>query len=86
VPRRSRCSCWLPAASRWVAPLAPNVSIDLSPSVLAASVGYALLRMLLVFTLTDGHVDATHHWTEQVLIPVFALLQHRPMLSFQPTL
>jgi NitT/TauT family transport system permease protein len=54
------------AASRWVAPLTPNVSIDLDPSVLPAYARYSLLRMLLtyllslVFTLIYGHVAATN--------------------------
>jgi len=40
------------AASRWVAPLTPNVSIDLSPAVLPAYAGYSLLRMLLAYLLS----------------------------------
>ena len=78
------------AASRWAAPLTPNVSIDLSPSVLPAYAGYSLLRMLLayllslVFTLIYGHVAATHRRAERVMIPLLDILQSIPILSFLP--
>src|SRR3989442_4599126 len=78
------------AASRWVAPLTPNVSIDLSPSVLPAYAGYSLLRMLLayllslVFTLMYGHVAATSRRAESVMIPLLDILQSIPILSFLP--
>jgi NitT/TauT family transport system permease protein len=78
------------AASRWVAPLTPNVSIDLSPAVLPAYAGYSLLRMLLayllslVFTLIYGHVAATHRQAERVMLPILDILQSIPILSFLP--
>src|SRR5260221_506268 len=37
------------AASRWTAPLTPNIAISLSPAVLPAYAGERLLRMLLAF-------------------------------------
>lgn len=78
------------AAARWTAPLTPNVSIDLSPSVLPAYAGYSLLRMLLayllslVFTLIYGHVAATNRRAERVMIPLLDILQSIPILSFLP--
>jgi NitT/TauT family transport system permease protein len=78
------------AASRWVAPLTPNVAIDLSPAVLPAYAGYSLLRMLLayllslVFTLIYGHVAATHRRAERVMLPILDILQSIPILSFLP--
>lgn len=78
------------AASRWVAPLTPAVSIDLSPAVLPAYAGYSLLRMLLayllslVFTLIYGHVAATHRRAERVMVPLLDILQSIPILSFLP--
>ncbi len=62
------------AASRWTAPLTPNVAISLSPAVLPAYAGYSLLRMLLayllslVFTLIYGHVAANNRRAERVMI------------------
>src|SRR3989449_11434068 len=78
------------AASRWAAPLTPNVSIDLSPSVLPAYAGYSLLRMLLayllslVFTLIYGHVAATNHQAGRIMVPLLDILQSIPILSFLP--
>ena len=78
------------AASRWAAPLTPNISIDLSPSVLPAYAGYSLLRMLLayllslVFTLIYGHIAATNRRAESVMIPLLDILQSIPILSFLP--
>jgi NitT/TauT family transport system permease protein len=78
------------AASRWAAPLTPNVVISLSPSVLPAYAGYSLLRMLLayllslVFTLVYGHVAATNRRAERVMIPILDILQSIPILSFLP--
>ncbi len=78
------------AASRWAAPLTPNVVIDLSPSVLPAYAGYSLLRMLLayllslVFTLVYGHVAATNRRAERIMIPILDILQSIPILSFLP--
>jgi len=78
------------AASRWVAPLTPNVAIALSPAVLPAYAGYSLLRMLLayllslVFTLIYGHIAATHRRAERVMLPILDILQSIPILSFLP--
>ncbi len=78
------------AASRWTAPLTPNVAISLSPAVLPAYAGYSLLRMLLayllslVFTLIYGHVAANNRRAERVMIPLLDILQSVPILSFLP--
>ncbi|MDQ2715151.1 MAG: ABC transporter permease subunit [Chloroflexota bacterium] len=78
------------AASRWSAPLTPNVSINLSPAVLPAYAGYSLLRMLLAyllslaFTLIYGHIAATNRRAELVMTPVLDILQSIPILSFLP--
>lgn len=78
------------AASRWTAPLTPQVSIDLSPAALPLYAGYSLLRMALgyvlslVFTLVYGHLAATHRRAEKVMIPVLDILQSIPILSFLP--
>ncbi len=78
------------AASRWAAPLTPNVKIDLSPTVLPAYAGYSLLRMLLayllslVFTLAYGHIAATNRRAERIMIPILDILQSIPILSFLP--
>src|SRR5579864_7317046 len=78
------------AASRWTAPLTPAVSIDLSPNALPAYAGYSLLRMALgyllslVFTLIYGHIAATRHRAELVMLPLLDILQSIPILSFLP--
>ncbi len=78
------------AAGHWTAPLAPSVSIDLSPAVLPLYAGYSLLRMTLgyilslIFTLVYGHVAATHRRANMVMIPVLDILQSIPILSFLP--
>jgi len=78
------------AAARWTAPLTPVVTIDLSPLALPAYAGYSLLRMLLAyllslaFTLIYGHIAATHHSAERVMVPVLDILQSIPILSFLP--
>jgi len=78
------------AASRWTAPLTPAVSIDLSPTALPAYAGYSLLRMALgyllslVFTLIYGHIAATQHRAELVMLPLLDILQSIPILSFLP--
>jgi NitT/TauT family transport system permease protein len=78
------------AASRWTAPLTPNVAISLSPVVLPAYAGYSLLRMLLayllslVFTLIYGHIAANNRRAERVMIPLLDILQSVPILSFLP--
>ena len=78
------------AASRWTAPLTPAVSIDLSPTALPAYAGYSLLRMMLgyllslVFTLIYGHIAATRHRAERVMLPLLDILQSIPILSFLP--
>ena len=78
------------AASRWTAPLTPNIAISLSPAVLPAYAGYSLLRMLLayllslVFTLIYGHVAANNRRAERVMIPLLDILQSVPILSFLP--
>src|SRR6266851_6939481 len=78
------------AASRWTAPLTPNVAISLSPAVLPAYAGYSLLRMLLayllslVFTLIYGHVSANNRRAERVMILLLDILQSVPILSFLP--
>src|ERR1700694_5839025 len=78
------------AASRWSAPLTPAVSIDLSPAVLPAYAGYSLLRMILayilslVFSLIYGHIAATNHRAQAVMIPILDILQSIPILSFLP--
>jgi len=78
------------AASRWTAPLTPAVSIDLSPTALPAYARYSLLRMALgyllslVFTLIYGHVAATRHRAELVMLPLLDILQSIPILSFLP--
>src|SRR5216683_3011653 len=78
------------AASRWTAPLTPNVAISLSPAVLPAYAGYSLLRMLLayllslVFTLIYGHVAANNRRAERVMILLLDILQSVPILSFLP--
>ncbi len=78
------------AASRWTAPLTPAVSIDLSPTALPAYAGYSLLRMALgyllslVFTLIYGHIAATRHRAELVMLPLLDILQSIPILSFLP--
>ncbi|WP_376796049.1 ABC transporter permease [Thermogemmatispora sp.] len=78
------------AASRWTAPLTPQVEITLSPLALPLYAGYSLLRMLLayglalVFTIIYGHVAATRRNAERILIPLLDLLQSIPLLSFLP--
>jgi NitT/TauT family transport system permease protein len=78
------------AASRWAAPLTPAVAIDLSPAALPAYAGYSLLRMVLgyllslVFTLIYGHIAATRHRAERVMLPLLDILQSIPILSFLP--
>jgi len=78
------------AASRWTAPLTPNIAISLSPAVLPAYAGYSLLRMLLayllslVFTLIYGHIAANNRRAERVMIPLLDILQSVPILSFLP--
>jgi ABC-type anion transport system duplicated permease subunit len=78
------------AASRWAAPLTPAVAIDLSPTALPSYAGYSLLRMVLgyllslVFTLIYGHVAATRHQAERVMLPLLDILQSIPILSFLP--
>jgi NitT/TauT family transport system permease protein len=84
------CAFLISAAARWTAPLTPNVSIDLSPTVLPFYAGYSLLRMLLayllslVFTLVYGHIAATHRRASVVMVPVLDILQSIPILSFLP--
>lgn len=79
------------AAARWATPLAPPVSISLSPSVLPAYAGYSLLRMILgyllslVFTLIYGQIAASRRRAETVMIPLLDILQSIPILSFLPT-
>jgi NitT/TauT family transport system permease protein len=78
------------AAARWTAPQTPVVKIDLSPFALPAYAGYSLLRMILayllslVFTLVYGHIAATNHRAEVVMIPILDILQSIPILSFLP--
>jgi NitT/TauT family transport system permease protein len=78
------------AATRWAAPLTPNVSINLSPTVLPLYAGYSMLRMMLgyllslLFTLVYGHIAATHRRARMVMIPVLDILQSIPILSFLP--
>ncbi|GAC1648799.1 MAG: ABC transporter permease subunit [Ktedonobacteraceae bacterium] len=78
------------AASRWTAPLSPNVSIDLSPTVLPLYAGYSLLRMLLgyllslIFTFVYGHIAATNRRASVVMVPILDILQSIPILSFLP--
>jgi NitT/TauT family transport system permease protein len=79
------------AASRWVAPLTPVVSISLSPTALPAYAGYSLLRMILgyllslIFTLVYGHIAATSRRAEVIMVPILDILQSIPILSFLPT-
>lgn len=79
------------AASRWVAPLTPVVTIQLSPLMLPAYAGYSLLRMILayllslIFTFVYGHIAATNRRAEKVMVPVLDILQSIPILSFLPT-
>jgi NitT/TauT family transport system permease protein len=78
------------AATRWTAPLAPNVSIDLSPTALPLYAGYSLLRMALgyilslLFTLIYGHIAAIHRRANMVMVPLLDILQSIPILSFLP--
>ncbi len=78
------------AASRWAAPLTPQVTINLSPAALPAYAGYSLLRMILgyilslVFTLIYGHIAATNRRAEFVMVPLLDILQSIPILSFLP--
>src|SRR5579885_304371 len=78
------------AAARWTAPLTPGVTIDLSPTVLPVYAGYSLLRMILAyllslaFTLIYGHIAATNHRAEMVMVPILDILQSIPILSFLP--
>ena len=78
------------AAARWAAPLTPAVTIDLSPAVLPLYAGYSLLRMILgyllslIFTLVYGHIAATNHRAETVMVPILDILQSIPILSFLP--
>jgi len=78
------------AAARWAAPLTPAVKIDLSPTVLPLYAGYSLLRMILgyllslSFTLVYGHIAATNHRAETVMVPILDILQSIPILSFLP--
>lgn len=78
------------AASRWIAPLTPAVSIDLSLTALPLYAGYSLLRMLLgyllslVFTLVYGHIAATNRHASIVMVPLLDILQSIPILSFLP--
>src|SRR5436309_7725744 len=84
------CAFLIAAAARWTAPLTPNLSIDLSPTILPLYAGYSLLRMLLAyllslgFTLVYGHIAATHRRARVVMVPVLDILQSIPILSFLP--
>jgi NitT/TauT family transport system permease protein len=78
------------AASRWIAPFTPSVSISLAPTVLPIYAGYSLLRMILgyllslIFTLVYGHIAATSRRAERVMLPLLDILQSIPILSFLP--
>jgi NitT/TauT family transport system permease protein len=78
------------AASRWTAPLAPSVHIQLSPLMLPVYAGYSLLRMILayllalIFTLVYGHIAATNRRAALVMVPLLDILQSIPILSFLP--
>ncbi|EFH82301.1 ABC transporter permease [Ktedonobacter racemifer] len=78
------------AASRWVAPLTPKVSISLAPNMLPAYAGYSMLRMMLayilslIFTLAYGHFAATRPRAGLVMVPLLDILQSIPVLSFLP--
>jgi NitT/TauT family transport system permease protein len=78
------------AASRWVAPLAPSTTIDLSPRSLPLYAGLSTLRMALayllslVFSLVYARIAAASRGAERVMVPVLDILQSIPILSFLP--
>jgi NitT/TauT family transport system permease protein len=78
------------AASHWVGPLTPTVSIDLSPRSLPRYAGLSTLRMsiayliALVFSLAYARIAAGNRSAERVMIPILDILQSIPILSFLP--
>ncbi|MDE3231329.1 MAG: ABC transporter permease subunit, partial [Chloroflexota bacterium] len=78
------------AASRWVAPYTPAVTIDLSPWRLPLYAGLSTFRMALAyllalaFTLVYARVAAGSRSAERVMIPLLDVLQSIPILSFMP--
>lgn len=78
------------AATRWNAPLAPGVTVDLSPARLPLYAGLSTLRMVmayvisLVFSLAYARIAASSLAAERVMLPVLDILQSVPILSFMP--
>jgi NitT/TauT family transport system permease protein len=78
------------AASRWSAPLATHVDIDLSPSAVPGYAVASVVRMTaayvlsLAFSLIYGRLIASGPWVERLLLPILDILQSIPILSFMP--
>jgi NitT/TauT family transport system permease protein len=78
------------AASHWVAPLTPSVTIDLSPRSLPRYAGLSTLRMsiayllALVFSLAYARIAVGNRSAERFMIPILDILQSIPILSFLP--
>jgi NitT/TauT family transport system permease protein len=80
---QATCAFLIAAVARWVVPLTPNVSIDLSPRVLLLSAGYSQLS--LGSTLVYGYIASTHQRASAVMVPLLNPLQSIPILSLLPS-